>query len=156
VTNVTVQNVQARPLAAVRGQYARETLSSVLIASLDQVYAFLNERKMGGRGHNIVIYSSHQDMVAGVEISGPFEPAGNVVAAATPAGRVATATHVGPYKEMGRTNDAITAWCRESGLQLAGPSWEVYGDWEEDQSKLVTDVFSLLRDPASSAVPTHT
>jgi effector-binding domain-containing protein len=111
---------------------------------LDKVYAFLNERQIGGRGCNVVIYEGDSTMIAGVEISGAFEPSGEVIAAATPAGRVATATHVGPYNQMGRTNEAILVFCRESGLQPAGTSWEVYGDWEEDESKLRTDVFYLL------------
>ncbi len=145
MSEVTVQHVEARPLAAVNAGYTRETLSSMLIASLDQVYAFLNAKKIGGRGHNVVIYQNSCTMVAGVEISGAFEPAGGVVATATPAGLVATATHIGPYSEMARTNDAILAWCRESGNQFSGISWEVYGDWDADESQLRTDVHYLLR-----------
>jgi effector-binding domain-containing protein len=144
VTTVSIQNVRARRLAAIRAAYARPELSSVLIASLDKVYAFLNERQIGGRGCNVVVYDGPGSMLAGVEIAGAFEPAGEVIAYATPAGRVATAQHVGPYREMGRTNEAIVAYCREAGLRLAGVSWEVYGDWEEDETKLLTDVFYLL------------
>jgi effector-binding domain-containing protein len=144
MTAVSIQDVQPRKLAAVRASYARPELSNVLIASLDKVYAFLNERQIGGRGCNVVIYEGASNMIAGVEIAGAFEPSGEVSAYATPAGRAATAQHVGPYREMGRTNDAIVSFCRESNLRLSGVSWEVYGDWEEDESKLLTDVFYLL------------
>lgn len=144
MTEVSIQDVQPRPLAAVRATYERPELSTVLIASLDKVYAFLNERQIGGRGCNVVIYDGAGSMIAGVEMATAFQPGGDVVLAATPAGRVATATHVGPYREMMRTNDAIVAYCRESGLKLTGVSWEVYGDWDEDESKVLTDVFYLL------------
>lgn len=144
MTEVSIQDVQSRPLAAVRATYERPELSTVLIASLDKVYAFLNERQIGGRGCNVVIYDGPASMIAGVEMATAFQPEGDVVLAATPAGQVATATHVGPYHEMMRTNDAIVAHCRDSGHKLAGVSWEVYGDWDEDESKLLTDVFYLL------------
>jgi hypothetical protein len=35
-------------------------------------------------------------------------------------------------------------WCRHHGRQISMPYWEVYGDWEEDPSKLRTDVYYLL------------
>jgi effector-binding domain-containing protein len=39
---------------------------------------------------------------------------------------------------------AIHQWVRENGRKLAGPSWEVYGDWSDDPAKLRTDIFCLL------------
>ena len=146
MTEVRVEEAEARRLAAVRGSYTRPTLSTVMISLLDKVYAFLNERQIGGRGCNVVIYDGPSTMVAGVEIAGPFEPAREVIAAETPAGRVVTAQHVGRYQEMGRTYDAIQMWLKESGERETGVSWEVYGDWEEDESKLLTDIYFQLAD----------
>ncbi|HZP57974.1 MAG TPA: GyrI-like domain-containing protein [Dehalococcoidia bacterium] len=110
------------------------------------MWAALRAQPNVRRGHNVAIYHNGRTMTVGVQIdAAAFQPRAGVTLSATPAGRAATATHIGPYAEMRRTNDAIIAWCREAGLQLSGPSWEVYGDWEEDESNARTDVYYLLR-----------
>jgi effector-binding domain-containing protein len=81
----------------------------------------------------------------GVEVVRPFERAGDVHATETPAGEVALAVHVGRYDGLGKTHAAIQAWCAEHGRPLAGKSWEVYGDWTDDESKLETTIAYLLR-----------
>lgn len=81
----------------------------------------------------------------GVEVVRPFERAGDVHATETPAGEVALAVHVGRYDGLGKTHAAIQAWCAEHGHPLAGKSWEVYGDWTDDESKLETTIAYLLR-----------
>jgi hypothetical protein len=67
-----------------------------------------------------------------------------VTPAETPAGQVATAVHVGDYAQLPRTHEAIHAWRAQAGRAFAGTSWEVYGDWSADPSKLETTVCYLL------------
>ena len=61
---------------------------------------------------------------------------------------MATTTHYGPYGQLRGAHEAIHRWCGNNGYTLAGPSWEVYGHWEDawnsDPSKIRTDVFYLL------------
>jgi effector-binding domain-containing protein len=61
-----------------------------------------------------------------------------------PAGEVATAVHRGPYDRLGDTHQAIHDWCAGHERTLAGPRWEVYGDWHEDPAQLETEVYYLL------------
>lgn len=84
------------------------------------------------------------DVDFGVEVSRAFEPSGDVVLTGTPAGEVATAVHVGGYDQLHRTHDAIHAWCAREGRGFAGTSWEIYGDWSDDPSKVETTVCYLL------------
>ncbi len=60
------------------------------------------------------------------------------------AGRAARALHVGPYSELHRTYSELHAWCRREGLRLASQSWEIYGDWQDDPSKLETELYLRL------------
>jgi hypothetical protein len=39
----------------------------------------------------------------------------------------------------------VVRWCAEQGRPLAGPRWEIYGDWREDPAELETEVYYLLR-----------
>jgi effector-binding domain-containing protein len=140
-TTVTMEHVEARPLATLSMKLGPGGVPAAIIALLDRVWPAL--RASGVRtGHNVVIYRDRASIEAGVEVFGDVPPELN--ASATPSGRVATAAHIGPYDQMARTNDAIVAFCKEHGLALAGTSWEVYGDWDEDPSRLRTDVCYLL------------
>jgi effector-binding domain-containing protein len=67
-----------------------------------------------------------------------------MTATTPPAGEVAMAVHVGGYDQIRRAHDAIHAWRARSGRAFAGLSWEIYGDWSDDPSKLETTVCYLL------------
>jgi effector-binding domain-containing protein len=84
----------------------------------------------------------------GVELSAPFVEQDDVVRSATPAGAVASTTHLGPYGGLGAAHDAVQRWCNANHRRLAGPSWEIYGHWQDawnaDPSRIRTDVYYLL------------
>lgn len=52
--------------------------------------------------------------------------------------------HVGPYAGLPQAHAAVIEWCKGRGLQLAGRSWEIYGDWFDDPAKLETEVLVLV------------
>lgn len=66
-------------------------------------------------------------------------------ALASPGGRAATAMHVGSYQTIPDTNAAIRRWLGERGLRWS-VDWEVYGDWNDDQAKLTTQIYFLVRE----------
>jgi hypothetical protein len=39
----------------------------------------------------------------------------------------------------------VSRWCAAEGRGLAGPRWEIYGDWHDDPAELRTEVYYLLR-----------
>ena len=80
----------------------------------------------------------------GVQVTRSFERAGEVFSTETPAGKVATTLHIGPYERLGETHAAIHAWAAAKQISFAGKSWEIYGDWTDDASKLETRVEYLL------------
>ena len=57
-------------------------------------------------------------------------------------GEVACTVHVGPYRKVGETWAALTAWVTEQGRAPAGPGWEVYVDDpnEVPEAELRTEV----------------
>jgi len=148
---VSVQTVAARKLAAVRREVAIGDVARAFKGALDQVWAFLRAHPgLHTDGHNVFLYhhpaarSLPMQVDFGVEVTRSFEPEGEVRPAETPAGEVARAVHVGPYAELARTHDAIHAWRAANGRAFAGLSWEIYGDWTDDPSKLETTVVYLL------------
>lgn len=148
---VRIETVHARRIAAVRRRVRASEIAREWRPALDKVWEFLR-RNPGLRadGHNVFLYhhpadeQSPMDIDFGVEVIRPFAASGEVVLAETPAGKAATALHVGPYDQMKRTQDAIYAWAAANHMTFAGKSWEIYGDWTDDVTKLETRIEYLL------------
>jgi len=146
-SQVEIETVSPRLLAAVRRQVAAGRVGDVWRPALDQVWAFLRTQPgLRTDGHNIFIYHHGDPMKAdfGVEVTREFDASGEVRPVTTPGGEAAVVTHVGPYDGLAYAHSAIHAWAKESGRSFAGTSWEIYGDWNEDPAKLETRVMYLL------------
>jgi len=148
---VSIESVPARKIAAVRRQVRISEISQAWRPALDKVWEFLR-RTPGLRtdGHNIFLYhhpASRQmpmDVDFGVEVVRPFEASGEVRLTETPAGRVASALHVGLYERMGETHEAIHKWAAANHQSFAGKSWEIYGDPSDDPAKMEIRIEYLL------------
>jgi effector-binding domain-containing protein len=117
-------------------------------ANLDRVWRFVRDSGFA-TNHNVFVYHWEDGepplIEFGVQVDRAFDGNGDIVCSQTPAGMVATATHVGPYDRLGTTHEAVQQWCRDNGYATAATNWEVYGDWDDDPAKLETVVFQLLR-----------
>jgi effector-binding domain-containing protein len=148
---VSLETVQPRRLAAVRRRVLIGQVAEAWKPALDKVWEFLRQHPgVHAGGHNVFLYHHGAGRDApmtidfGVEVARAFEPSGEVLATETPAGEVALAVHVGPYANLRKTHDAVHAWCAKHQRAIAGYSWEIYGDWTDDASKLETTVAYLL------------
>ena len=144
--NVRLIDVADRPLAVVRRRASRQELSRVVVEGFGVVWGVLRAQRIAGAGRNVAVYLDGAiNVEVGVELDSPFSGSGDVTASATPAGRVATTTHFGPYGALHAAHDAIRRWCAANGHALAGPNWEIYGHWEEkwtaDPSLIRTEVY---------------
>ena len=80
----------------------------------------------------------------GVQVIRPFQDTGEVVCTETPAGEVVMTTHIGSYGKLAAAHQAIKSWSAETGRGFGAYSWEIYGDWTEDETKLETQIVYLL------------
>ena len=145
--DVRVEVVEPRRLAAVRRQVRMGAVASVWREALDQVWAFLRTQPgLRTDGHNVFLYhhGDPMDVDFGVEVTRSFPPSGEVHEATTPSGEAAIAIHRGAYDQLHATHQAIRQWAKSHDRIFAGRSWEIYGDWSDDPSKLETTVVYLL------------
>jgi effector-binding domain-containing protein len=116
-------------------------------AALDEVWAFVRTHSLKA-GRNVFVYRPFRDQLitleAGVELFSPLPASDQVFSSQTPTGRAVTAEHRGSYDGIPLAHAAIRRHCDAAGLQLAGPSWEVYGHYPADQTPPLTEVFYLL------------
>jgi effector-binding domain-containing protein len=149
--DVTVKTVEPTPTAVVMARTTWSEFPKTWGPMLDQVWSFLRGDAPEGlhkQGHNIMLYKDDVPNVeVGVQVSGSFEPVGDVVASTFPGGVVATATHTGPIVGIGATHQAVFEWSRVNGYRLAGPRWEIYGDPDPGTGDFDVDVFWSLVAP---------
>lgn len=144
--DVHVQTLAPRPVAVLRFQAAQSELSKKIPWACGEVWNFLRAAQVKTAGRHVAIYYDCEiNVECGAEVDEPFVSDGRVFASATPAGRVATAAHIGPYHLLGGAHQAILHACQAQGHCLAGPNWEIYGHWTDDPTQLRTDVFYLLK-----------
>lgn len=153
---VSLQIAAPRTIAAVHARVPLGAVSTTFRRYLDQVYAAARIGAVHLDGQNVFVYHPvadrprELDVAFGVGVTAPFVTVGAVEPTPLPAGEVATTTHWGNYAALGGAHAAIDEWCRLHGRRRAGPSWEVYGHWTEDETRLRTDVFYLLESAASA------
>ncbi len=148
---VVTTTVGALPLAAVRRRAFSRDIGRIWKPALDLVWEFLR-RHEGLRidGHNCFVYhhpiqrDAAMDIDFGVQVVRRFESEGEVTCTETPAGEVVMTTHVGGYEKLAAAYDAIHSWRAATGRTFGGCSWEIYGDWTDDTTKLETQVVYLL------------
>jgi effector-binding domain-containing protein len=149
--------VTARPVAGVRAQVPRGSVTHEFARHLEQVYAAARQGDIQLDGQNIFIYrSTTADQVAVdfcVGVTAPFVAVGAVIPLETPHGVAAMTTHRGDYGGLGEANAAVLAWCRANGRVCAGPSWEIYGHWHGDPAQLSTEVYHLLQPVGAGVRP---
>ena len=146
--DVTVTTVEPTPTAGVAEATTWAEFPRMWGPMLDKVWGFLRGGAPEGlykRGHNVMLYKDDVPNVeVGVQVSGPFDRAGDVVASTLPGGLVATATHTGPIGEIGDTHHAVCEWSTAHGYRLAGPHWEIYGDPDPSTGHFDVAVFWSL------------
>ena len=148
---IVVEDIAARPIAAVHSSVPVGQVGGAWRPALDEVWAFLR-RHDGLRtdGHNIFVYhhpvrpGAPMEVDFGVEVSRAFSDEGEIVFTHTPAGHVATTVHTGSPDQIFGANAAIEDWCLANRRPLAGVSWEIYGDPGRDPATLEVKVFYLL------------
>ena len=148
---VVTKTVGEQHLAAVRRRALSRDVGRIWKPALDLVWEFLGRHEgLRTDGHNCFLYhhparrDEPMDIEFGVQVIRPFEGEGEVICTETPAGEVAMATHIGSYDRLAGAYDAIHAWRASTGRAFAGYSWEIYGDWTDDATKLETQVVYLL------------
>jgi effector-binding domain-containing protein len=143
--DVEVVTTTVRPTAVVCRATTWDEFPGLWKQLLDQVYAFLRTSDVRQAGHNVMVYLDDVPNVeVGVEVMRSFGSPGPVVSSSLPVGEAAVAVHRGTYSGLDAAHRAVLSWCASHGRMPAGPRWEVYGDWEEDETQLETAVFYLL------------
>jgi effector-binding domain-containing protein len=147
--NCAIVDVGPVLLALHAAEVPRGQVPARIRAMYDVAYAWLRQSGLRQAGHNYAIYDECRPDRLRVRVGFPmaerFADTAELRCVEFAPGRAACAVHVGPYGRMGETYALLEAWCASQGLARSGVSWEVYGDWTEDATKLETSIYLGLR-----------
>lgn len=114
----------------------------------DIVYTWLRESSVKQVGNNYAIYDQFgpegMRIRVGFPVSESFENGILVHCLELGAVRAAHTRHRGPYSGLPTAHAELNEWCIKQSFNRDQFSWEKYGDWHDDQSKLVTDIYIKL------------
>ncbi len=147
---IETRRVEPQPLAVVRRRARLDELKTVVPEACGTSWNLVKRLGLKG-GRNVAVYldgdaGGELNLEVGQEVAAPFSSTAELICSATPGGPVVTATHWGAYHRLGETHRALVQWAADNHRTLAGPNWEVYGHWTDDETQLRTDVFYLLVD----------
>lgn len=148
-----VQDVAAQPAYEVRGLSSgtdSASSSAVLGAAYGEIVALAqaNNVKLAGPPYTVIRGHSGDQWQydAGIPVDrNDVPPTGRLVAAQTPAGRMADFRHLGSYDTLDQTHAKAEAWLATRGLTAGEPRMEIYvGD---PMTTPVEQVVTLVRIP---------
>jgi effector-binding domain-containing protein len=149
---IEVKQFEPATTAVIRSRVRKEELSKFVPAACGEVWSFARSAGLSRPGRHVALYlnDGQGSVEAGAEVGEPFAGNDRVQCSQLPAGRVATTVHLGPYGRLGDAHAAIREWCAQHGHRRSNVSWEIYGHWQDswnnDPSKIRTDVFYLLEE----------
>jgi effector-binding domain-containing protein len=135
-----VQQLPPQPTLAVRLQVPAAQAEEELARAVPRILGYLRAYQVQATGEP---FARHRELPGGllelevgVPIAEPVERiesthrgvSGQVHLGRLPGGRVATTWHVGPYRDLAATRQALAEWARRAGHRPATPSvaWESF------------------------------
>lgn len=142
---IAVTQEEPRWAAFVRRTSPQKDLKVTIPEGCGKVWEFLRRTGTPHLGLNVALYHDKvMNVDCGVLVPDRFEGQGEVTCRQVPGGLVARTTHVGPYHLLSAAHNFVIDWCQSNGYRTILPCWEVYGHWNDDETKLETEVGYLV------------
>lgn len=134
-----------RTLATIEAFVSQQEIPHNIPRMLNEVYAWVKTAEVMPAGKNVVIYDQYRPegmrMRVGFPVSDPFLNSGSIRCTELPALSTAQVRHVGAYSQLPSAHAGLNSWCIDMNLNRGELAMEEYEDWQEDESKLVTDIY---------------
>lgn len=149
--NPTLIETESVPAVVVRGKIPVAELRDFFDRSFGQIGQACAAQGIVPNGPAFARYHGAPaeivDLEVGLPTASPVQAAGGVEPGSLPAGRVATATHIGGYDGLGAAWGQVGDWLGEQDLTPTETLWEVYVTEpgpDVDPDTMRTDVFWMV------------
>ena len=145
-----IQHRRDKKTIALRSTCTMSEIPEFLGRAYQQVYAYMKQKRLLPAGPPFAIYynfdENSMDIEAGFPVFRSVAGEGEVQQGILPGGTYLKERHKGPYEELKRTYDAMTAFIEARNLKASGLTFERYlnDPGKRKLEKLKTDVYFKL------------
>ena len=140
-----IQEELSFDLYGLAGPVTGEDYGAIGVPLMDRMWAILNQHKVGHKGVNHWVYLENRTIFVGVELETGALPPPELRRYELRIPKYATYEHRGPYHQLKQVNDRMKKEITDRGLVFRTPCVEIYGHWEEDETKLRTRLIWRLQ-----------
>ncbi|MBS4197555.1 GyrI-like domain-containing protein [Lederbergia citri] len=119
--------------------------SDTMFELLNKVWEEVRQKKLYHKGINHVVYDADHLIFAGIELNTPPPEDSSLEKKIVHLDKYAYCKHIGPYSELDKTYGKIKSLIETYGEHHQPPSMEIYGHWNEDESKLETEIIFNIK-----------
>ncbi|MBS4198383.1 GyrI-like domain-containing protein [Bacillus sp. FJAT-49732] len=119
--------------------------SETMFELLDKVWAEVRNNNLSHKGINHVVYDANHIVFAGIELNSSPSEDSSLEEKIVHLDKYAYCKHIGPYSELDKSYRKIESIIETSGEHHQPPSMEIYGHWNEDESKLETEIIFNIK-----------
>jgi effector-binding domain-containing protein len=119
--------------------------SETIFELLDKVWKEVRNNGLSHTGINHVVYDNGHNMFAGIELTSPPNEDSLLEKRDVTFQKYAYCKHIGSYSELDKTYKSMKSTVKAVGEHLVLPLIEIYGHWNEDESKLETEILHTLQ-----------
>ena len=145
-----IRNVEEKKTLAVNLTAPASELPNVIGEVYGEIGAYLGRKGIEMTGAPYVLYRNMDmdalDLEIGFPAGGNDQGEGRIKPSRLPAGRVVTAIHKGPYKELEKTYEKVMAYIAAEGVKTTEWMYESYLNSPMDtaEEELLTELFFPL------------
>jgi effector-binding domain-containing protein len=111
-----------------------------------RMWELLRSKSIANKGKNIWVYGGNNKVFAGVELERPDEELDSgLESLIVELPKHAYFKYVGPYSGIGEASKAMRTELVGLGYDITLPYVEIYGHWNQDESKLETELLMAIR-----------
>jgi effector-binding domain-containing protein len=112
---------------------------------MDQLWQEVRSKQLPNKGLTIWVYDEGYRLFTGVELTVPPPIGCALVNKTVSLPRYVYSKHLGPYHEIRSAYAAVHEEFKKAGIRAGLPYVEIYGHWNDDPSKLETELLWCIK-----------
>jgi len=112
---------------------------------MNKMWEKVRSNNLKNKGINVWVYEPNGKMFTGVELdNAPKNDIGLELKQINMA-KYAYYKHIGTYSLLAQAYSKMRTYLSEKNLETCSPALEIYGHWDQDESKLETEILMCLK-----------
>jgi len=111
---------------------------------MNKMWEKVRSNSLKHKGINVWVYGDHEEVFAGVELEDTPQTDTGMEVKQVSLAKYAYYKHIGPYSGLAQAYAKMRAYLAENNLKAVSPGVEIYGHWNQDESKLETEILMGL------------